>query len=187
MKTPKGIVLKYDDSSALSSLFKNLLEKAKDMGQDSCGTWYHAKMMHYLTLAIMEMALKEPLQGGKTVGSSPEYQTWQYFYDRLTIYITQTPTEALIRKCAENLSSNKSPVVVTSYKGAVSADNLAEAQNISDRIDIFEIEQFIATNIWEICRFTCANRKITVSQLVEKYNAIVDAHETDPSLGLVMG
>ncbi|MCK5676718.1 MAG: DUF4928 family protein [Verrucomicrobia bacterium] len=63
---------------------------------------------------------------------------------------------------------------------------LAEAQVIADRIDVFEIEQFIATNIHEISRFGRDSRKVTVEQLARKYNVIIETHETDPSLSLVI-
>lgn len=50
------------------------------------------------------------------------------------------------------------------------------------RVDAFEIEQFIASNIYELSRFVPANRRITVEQLIANYNSIVDKCETDPSL-----
>jgi len=53
---------------------------------------------------------------------------------------------------------------------------------VAERIDIFEIEQFVALNLYELGRFAAAGRRVAVTDLVERYNAIVDEIETDPSL-----
>ena len=53
---------------------------------------------------------------------------------------------------------------------------------LADRIDVFEIEQFIALNLYELARFAAEGRKTAVTDLVERYNEIVEEFETDPSL-----
>jgi len=45
-----------------------------------------------------------------------------------------------------------------------------------------EIEQFIATNIYERSGFNRDQRPITVDKLIERYNSIVEQCEDDPSL-----
>ncbi len=42
--------------------------------------------------------------------------------------------------------------------------------------------QFIAANLYETGLFKAAQRKITIDNLIEKYNEIVSAHESDASL-----
>ena len=54
--------------------------------------------------------------------------------------------------------------------------------DLGDRIDIFEIEQFVALNLYEIGEFEAEGRKLAVNDLVDHYNAIVEEVETDPSL-----
>lgn len=49
-------------------------------------------------------------------------------------------------KCKENLSHGLRPIIVTIYSRVAVAEALAEDAEIGSRIDIFEIEQFIATN-----------------------------------------
>jgi hypothetical protein len=48
--------------------------------------------------------------------------------------------------------------------------------------DIFEIEQFVALNLYELGRFGAEGRRTAVTNLVERYNEIVEEFETDPSL-----
>ncbi|MEO5343282.1 MAG: DUF4928 family protein [Gammaproteobacteria bacterium SHHR-1] len=60
-------------------------------------------------------------------------------------------------------------------------DDLTKA-GLGERIDVFEIEQFIALNLYELGKFGAEGRRIAVDDLVMRYNAIIDAVETDPSL-----
>jgi hypothetical protein len=62
------------------------------------------------------------------------------------------------------------------------AEGLAANVGLGDRIDIFEIEQFVALNLYELGKFGAAGRKTAVTDLVDRYNEIVDEFETDPSL-----
>jgi hypothetical protein len=49
-------------------------------------------------------------------------------------------------------------------------------------IDIFEIEQFVALNVYELGKFAADGRKTAVTDIVGRYNEIVEEFETDPSL-----
>ena len=67
------------------------------------------------------------------------------------------------------------------------AESLANIQGICGRVDILEVEQFIATNVYEISQFKTTERKVTVERLIDQYNLIVEACETDPSLKVKVG
>ena len=62
------------------------------------------------------------------------------------------------------------------------AEALAENLNLADRIDIFEIEQFIALNFYEPGKFAIEGRRVALTEFVTRYNEIVDEVETNPSL-----
>ena len=47
---------------------------------------------------------------------------------------------------------------------------------------MFEIEQFIALNLYELGRFASTGRRTAMRDVVERYNEIVEEFETDPSL-----
>ena len=73
-------------------------------------------------------------------------------------------------------------MIITLQRGLTVAEGLAANAGIADRLDIFEIEQFVALNLYELGKFKAVGRKIAVEELVERYNAIVEEIETDPSL-----
>lgn len=54
--------------------------------------------------------------------------------------------------------------------------------DIAHRVDILEIEQFIATNVYEWSGFQQSERQVSVDELVREYNKIIEQCETDPSL-----
>lgn len=49
-------------------------------------------------------------------------------------------------------------------------------------LDIFEIEQFVALNLYEMGGFAAAGRRMAVGDLAARYDEIVEDVETDPSL-----
>jgi hypothetical protein len=103
------------------------------------------------------------------------------------IHVTTAPSEALIRKCCDNLAQSLRPLIITTSGGVGGALALAKNANVADRIDILEIEQFIATNVYEWTSFEDTKRAMTVSQLVNTYNHIIDTCETDHSLKITIG
>lgn len=64
---------------------------------------------------------------------------------------------------------------------------MAKNANLADRIDILEIEQFIAANVYEWSRFECAQRTVSIRELAATYNRIIEQVETDPSLKIKVG
>ena len=184
----KPLRIKVDQARSVRALVRDVLQQADRRQKSSGGTAYVGAVMQHLVGAKLELALNLKLKhNGFSVADATTDRSGDFQIEQVVIHVTTTPTESLIRKCDDNLQSGLKPLVVTSYTGAVSAENLAEAQNIADRIDIFEVEQFIATNIYEISRFGHDSRKVTVEQLVDKYNAIVQSHETDPGILLQIG
>jgi hypothetical protein len=67
-------------------------------------------------------------------------------------------------------------------KGLQVAEGLAENRGLEDRIDVFEIEQFVALNIYELASFAADGRKTAVTDIVKRYNEIIEEVETDRSL-----
>lgn len=65
-------------------------------------------------------------------------------------------------------------------------EGLADNVGPGDRIEVFEIERFVALNLYEIGSFGADGRKTAVTDLVARYNAIVEEFEMDPSLKIAL-
>ena len=92
-----------------------------------------------------------------------------------------------MRKCLTNLDDGKRPLVITTYERIPQAESQAEDANIAERVEIFDVEQFLAGNIYELGRFGREGRVKTTRAIIERYNELVDTLETDPSLRITMG
>lgn len=60
--------------------------------------------------------------------------------------VTTSPTEALIERCGDNLNDGLRAIIVTGQRSLTVAEALADNAGLGDRIDDFEVEQFIALN-----------------------------------------
>ena len=92
-----------------------------------------------------------------------------------------------MRKCRRNIEDGKRPLVITTYKRLPFATDHAADEGVADRVEIFDVEQFLAGNIYELGRFGNEGRTKTARAIVDRYNELVDALETDPSLRIEMG
>jgi hypothetical protein len=87
----------------------------------------------------------------------------------------------VVQRCRDNLDSGHRPVVVTRQPGLTVAEALAENGNLADLIDVFEIEQFIALNFYELGKFAIDGRRVALTEFVTRNNEIIDEVETDPA------
>ena len=79
------------------------------------------------------------------------------------------------------MDSGFRPIIVTLQKGLAVAEGLATNAGIADRLDVFEIEQFVALNLYELGKFKATGRRTVVKEMIERYNAIIEEIETDPA------
>lgn len=180
----KPFKLRLDSSLGLRAVVRSLVAQAEERQKSASGTMFHGTLMQHLVGAKLELVLGEgcvPHNGSNTSDQSPD-RTGDFDIGDMSIHVSNAPGEALVRKCAANLDAGRRPLIVTSKRGLAIAEGLAENIGISDRIDVIEFEQFIATNIHELGRFEQGQRRVKVEALVEIYNRIVDEYETDPSL-----
>jgi hypothetical protein len=116
------------------------------------------------------------------VADAPTARAGDFVFDDVAIHVTTAPTEALLRKCKENLSAGLRPIIVTIADSRAGAESLAKVQGIEDRLDIIEAEQFIATNVMEWGHFAAPLQQEQVHRLIDCYNQIIGVVETDQSL-----
>jgi hypothetical protein len=181
--------LRLDPSKSLRSIVAELIEAAFVRQRESPGMMVAGAVMQHLVGAKIEIALPQAQieHTGFAVADAPGGRKGDFLIRDTAIHVTTAPTDALIRKCCDNLSENLRPVIITTQSGAGGAGALAKNAGIADRIDILEIEQFVATNVYEWSKFEHAQRPLSVRELVETYNRIVENSETDPSLKISIG
>lgn len=187
--TAQPFVLRYDTSKSLRAMVRDLLAQAIKRQKENPGTQYAGAVLQHLVGAKLSLVLPSGAfaHHGFSVSDAMSARGGDFVIDDVIIHVTTAPGEALMRKCAANLSAGCRPIIVTVHTNMPAAESLADIQGIAGRVDVLEAEQFIATNLYELSMFKTSDRKVTVEKLVDRYNEVVAACETDPSLKITLG
>lgn len=174
---------KLDPAKSLRACVRDLFAQAVARQREVKGTMYAGAVMQHLVGAKLDYVTKGALeQHGFSVADAPSNRSGDFLIGDVAIHVTTAPGEALIRKCQANLSTGLRPLIVTTEDGVGGAKALSKQACVDDRLDVIEIEQFIATNVYEWSVFDRDARPTAIQEIIERYNRIVAEVETDPSL-----
>ncbi|AQS85476.1 hypothetical protein A0U92_12570 [Acetobacter aceti] len=174
---------KLDPSRSLRACVRDLLAQAVERQREVSGTMYAGAVMQHLVGAKLNVITKGSIRHyGFSVADAPSNRSGDFLIGDVAIHVTTAPGEALIRKCQDNLSSGLRPLIVTTEDGVGGAKALAKQVGVDDRLDIIEIEQFLATNVYEWSTFERDARQTAVRDIIDHYNKIIVECESDPSL-----
>ena len=186
----KPFTVKLDPSKGLRAVVRDVLKQALMRQEDSQGVTYAGAVLQHLVGAKLECAMTGvgvTLEHFSfTTSDSQTDRAGDFLIGDVAIHVTTSPGEAVVRRCQENLDSGFRPIIITLQKGLTVAEGLAANAGIADRLDVFEIEQFVALNLYELGKFKATGRRIAVEEMVERYNAIIEEIETDPSLKIAI-
>ena len=180
----KPFKIKLDASRSLRTVVRDVIAQAEERQKTTPGVYYAGAVLQHLVGAKLDCALGKGLleHNSFSTADAPGAREGDFFLGDVAIHVTTSPGEAVIERCRENLNDGCRPILVTVQRGLSVAEGLATNVGLADRIDIFEIEQFVALNLYELAKFAAEGRKTAVADLVSRYNEIVEEFETDPSL-----
>jgi hypothetical protein len=179
----KPFNLRLDPSKSVRACIRNLLGQAAERQREAAGTMYVGAVMQHLVGAKLRLVSGADVEvHGFSVADAPSNRSGDFLLGDVAIHVTTTPSEGLIRKCAQNLTSGLRPLIVTTEDGVGGARAHSKQAGIEERIDVIEIEQFLAANLYEHSGFDKLTRTVVMRKLVDGYNEIVADCESDPSL-----
>jgi hypothetical protein len=180
----KPFKIKLDASKSLRMVVRDVIAQAEERQRTMPGVYYAGAVLQHLVGAKLDCALGKGKfeHNSFSTADSPGARVGDFFLGDVAIHVTTSPGEAVIAKCRDNLNDGIRPILVTLQRGLDVAEGLASNVELADRIDIFEIEQFVALNVYELGKFGADGRKTAVDEIVKRYNEIVEEFETDPSL-----
>lgn len=180
----KPFKIRMDASHSLRAVVRDVLSQAEERQRHSGGVYYVGAMLQHLVGAKLDCALGEGKfsHNSFSTADAPSQRKGDFFVGDVVIHVTTSPGEAVIERCRDNLNDGYRPVLVTLQRGLTVAEALADNKGIGHRIDVFEIEQFVALNLYELGQFGAAGRKTAIVDLVRRYNEIIEEVQTDPSL-----
>jgi hypothetical protein len=180
----KPFRVRLDASSSLRLVVRDILEQAEERQKAALGVWYVGAVMQHMVGAKLDCALGPGKFEHNSCTTSDEQsgRKGDFFIGDVAIHVTTSPGEAVIQRCRDNLNDGHRAILVTRQRGLTVAEALAENVGLGDRIDVFEIEQFIALNLYEMGKFVMEGRRAVLKDFVTRYNEIIDEVETDPSI-----
>jgi hypothetical protein len=180
----KPFRIRLDASRSLRTVVRDVLEQAEERQKTTPGVHYAGAVMQHMVGAKLDCALGAGKFEHNSYSTSDQQsgRSGDFFLGDVAIHVTTSPGEAVIERCRDNLNDCFRPILVTGQRGFPVAEGLADNAGLADRIDVFEVEQFIALNLYELGKFGAEGRRVAVSDFVTRYNEIIDDVETDPSL-----
>ena len=185
----EGPKFHFDTGKSLRANIEDLLLQAQELQADAGGANYVGAMLQHLVGAKLDVVLGKGKihHHGSSVADHSTDRKADFQVEAVAIHVTTHPSEALVRKCASNLQAGLKPVIITVGDGVSGAAFLLKNSNLADRVDVLDVGQFLTANIYERSLFKAAECRITLSNLLERYNEIVASCETDPSLRIKLG
>lgn len=185
----RPIMISISDAKSLRQIILDLIDAALERQRECSGSMVVGAVLEHLVGAKLSIALPDVSISHKSFSSAdaPSQAKGDFLVGDTAIHVTVVPAEALVRKCRRNLEEGLRPLVVTTESGVGGIRALAVNEDIADRIDVLEISQFLAINVYEWIGFKNQDRSLSLEKLIAAYNQIVDDCETDPSLKIALG
>ena len=180
----KPFKLAIDSSKTVTSSFQGLIKQAEARQKENKSKTYVGAVFQHLVGAKISVAIPDITidMNGYSVADAVSARSGDFQVSDTVIHVTTMPSEGLIRKCIRNIEGSLKPIIITGKRGFSVAESLLEDAQIRDRVDVYEITQFLSINVNEVGKFTTENKKETIISIAEKYNDIIDLVESDPSL-----
>lgn len=180
----KPFKVKLDGSRSLRVLVRDVLSQAEERQKNTPGMQFMGAVLQHLVGAKLDCALGAGQFDHNSFSTSDAQsgRAGDFFIGDVALHVTTSPGEGVVQRCKENLDDGYRPIIVTTARGLTAAEVLCENAGIGERVDVFEVEQFVALNLYELGRFAADGRRVAVNDLVGRYNEIVEDVETDPSL-----
>lgn len=174
--------LSRDSSRSITDAIDGLLGQAAKRQKENPGMQYMGSVLQHLVAAKLEMLMPTIEIHGASDADDQTGREGDFIIDDTAIHCTTAPANLLIEKCKTNLQHGLNPIIVTISDRVITARTLLEDAEIGNRVEVWDLQQFLATNVYEQGRFSSAGRRDVLAELIDTYNAIIDEFETDPSL-----
>ena len=177
-------VLTADASKTVGANLDELFEQARKRQKQNPGTQYLGTVLQHLVAAKLCLILPEGSFEihGASVADAPTARSGDFVINKTIIHCTTSVGDLLINKCKANIANGFRPVIITIFERVQTALNQIEDAGLSGRIEVWDIQQFLSSNIHEHSLFDEGKKNATLGTIIENYNQIVHEKETDPSL-----
>lgn len=178
----KPFKLEADESLSVAAAVDRLLMQAARRQKENPGTMYVGTVLQHLVGAKLSLVVPEVEINGAAVADDPTGRGGDFNLGDTAIHCTTAPATLLMEKCQRNLGAGLHPIIVTIRDRVKNAWDLASDMGFSERLEVWDIQSFLSSNIHEHGHFSSASRREMLDKLIVSYNKIIDEYESDPSL-----
>ena len=185
----KPFRLTMDPNRSMRSVVRDLLSQAIARQRPGSGRTDAGALLQHLVGAKLACAMEPEIiehHSYSTADASTD-RPGDFALGDTVVHVTTFPGDGVIGRCKQNLQDGLRPILITLANKMATAADHADDAGIADQLEVLDIEQFLALNLHEWGRFETRNRPRTLRRLVDRYNRIVEAVETDPSLRIEIG
>lgn len=177
-------LLPADTSRTIAANLDELFEQAKKRQKQNPGVQYMGTVLQHLVAAKLLLIMPEGMltMHGASVADAPTDRSGDFVINNTIIHCTTMPGVPLMEKCGANLKAGCHPVIITIFDRVQTARNLAEDLDLSGRVEIWDIQQFLSSNVYEHSFFDESKRNATMADILKHYNDVILTTESDPSL-----
>lgn len=177
-------ILTADASKTIGANLDELFEQAKKRQRQNPGTQYLGTVLQHLVAAKLCLILPEGSFEihGASVADAPTSRSGDFVINKTIIHCTTSVGDLLINKCKANIDNGYRPVIITIFGRVQTALNQIEDAGLAGRIEVWDIQQFLSSNVHEHSLFDVGKQNATLGTIIENYNQIIYEKETDPSL-----
>ena len=177
-------ILTADTSKTIGSNLDELFEQAKKRQKQNPGTQYLGTVLQHLVAAKLCLIMPEGSFEihGASVADAPTARSGDFVINKTIIHCTTSVGDLLINKCKSNINSGYRPVIITIFERVQTALTQIEDAGLGGRVEVWDIQQFLSSNVHEHSLFDEDKRNAKLGAIIENYNQIILEKETDPSL-----
>lgn len=173
-----GLVsIRYKRQDSISTHIESLFHAVRGKRDPVTGEAQVSLMMWHLVAAVL--SLRGQLDSDAMVSISP---SGAFRVGNSVIHVTHCPDWRLMRECFAASDKGLLPLILSTRTGAAQAEALANEVDMDRKVEVLDITQFLVANMLEWTGFNGRQRRHTFEELITRYNAIVEACETDPCL-----
>lgn len=178
----KPLKLSSDSSRSVTDAVNGLLEQAAKRQKENPGMKYAGTVLQHLVAAKLELLVPTVEIHGASDADDQTGREGDFVISDTALHCTTAPSGLLVEKCRLNLEHGFNPVIITISERVTTARNLLDDAGIGNRVEVWDLQQFLSTNVFEAGMFDSSRKRGALGELVGTYNEIIDDYETDPSL-----
>src|ERR1017187_8388154 len=132
----RAVEFHFDTGKSLRANINDLLDQASELQATGGGTNYVGAMLQHLVGAKLDIVLGQGklFHHGFSVADHSTDRKADYQVEAVAIHVTTHPTEALVRKCADNLKAGLKPLIITIGEAVRPADFILKTFELNDRV-----------------------------------------------------